>query len=146
MRRLRTALLVGAAAALPATAAAQGFQAGWYIVQPGAEFAVLQLAPSETTGDSATDAATLLQVAIRPGEVVLAFEFSNGTYLVYEWFGRLSAVQGASALAPAPPEGRPGFLSEDVEFLDRVLVAPSPYLRRGVLGLTTLFEWSEELT
>ena len=97
------------------------FAAGWFIVQPTAEFGVLQLAGSEVSGDSLTDAAMYQQVGIGAGEVVLAFEFQNGTYLVFEWFGRLSAVRGTDALRPAPPGGRPAFLTEDVQFLDRVL-------------------------
>ena len=98
------------------------FAAGWFIVQPTAEFAVLQLAGSEVSGDSLTDAAMFQEVGIGTGEVVLlAFEFQNGTHLVFEWFGRLSVVRGIDALRPAPPGGRPAFVTEDVQLLDRVL-------------------------
>ena len=102
-----------------------GFTPGWYIVQPAAEFAVLQLSAQELTGDSTADLMAHQQAAINRGEVVLAFEMSGGTYLVFEWFGRLSAVRGGGGLIKAPEGGRPGVLSEEVQFLDRVLSAGS---------------------
>lgn len=101
------------------------FAPGWYIVQPAAQFAVLQLSAQELTGDSTADQMAYQQAAINRGEVVLAFETSAGTYLVFEWFGRLSAVRGTGALIKAPEGGRPGVLSEEVQFLDRVLSAGS---------------------
>jgi len=121
---IRSLMLVGILSSAPWVARAQSeFTAGWYVVQPDAEFAVLQLAGSETSGDSATDAGTYAQVGIGTGEVVLAFEVQNDTYLVYEWFGRLSAVRGAGALRKAPAGGRPAYLVEDVQFLDRMISA-----------------------
>jgi hypothetical protein len=105
--------------------AATPFAPGWHIVEPGAEFAVIQLAVSELSGDSAGDLLAYQQAAINRGEVVLAFEQAGGTYLVFEWFGRLSAVRGTGALTRAPDGGRPAILNEEVQFLDRVLSAGS---------------------
>ncbi len=92
----------------------------------------MQLAGSEITGDSATDVASFEQAGIATGEVVLAFEHRSGTYLVYEWFGRLSAVRGSDALRPAPSGGRPAYLIEDVQFLDRVLGTGSAVWVTGI--------------
>jgi hypothetical protein len=101
------------------------FAPGWYIVEPAAEFAVIQLASSEVLGDSASAVLAYEQAAINRGEVVLAFEQAAGTFLVFEWFGRLSAVRGNGALTRAPDGGRPAILKEEVQFLDRVLAAGS---------------------
>ena len=128
MRRFWFSVLAIATASLVEPSAAYGqdaFAAGWYIVQPQAEFAVVQLAGSEVTGDSLIDASTYDQVGIARGEVVLALEQAGGTYLVLEWFGRLSAVRGTDALIKAPPSGRPAFLTEDVQFLDRIVTTGS---------------------
>ena len=128
MRMFWLSVLVAVVASLtkpPAAYAQDDFTAGWYIVQPTAEFAILQLAGSEVTGDSIIDASTYAQVGIARGEVVLALEHTSGTYLVLEWFGRLSAVRGAGALIRAPVSGRPAFLTEDVQFLDRIVTTGS---------------------
>ena len=128
---MKAVILLASALALPfGTLVGQAqppgaFTPGWYIVQPAAEFAVLQLSAQELTGDSTADIMAHQQAAINRGEVVLAFETSGGTYLVFEWFGRLSAVRGGGALIKAPEGGRPGVLSEEVQFLDRVLSAGS---------------------
>ena len=111
--------------AAQAQQAPASFTPGWYIVEPSAEFAVIQLASSELLGDSTADLMAYQQAAINRGEVVLAFEQAGGTFLVFEWFGRLSAVRGSGALTGAPDGGRPAILKEEVQFLDRVLTAGS---------------------
>ena len=45
--------------------------------------------------------------------------------MVFEWFGRLSAIKGSGALDKAPAQGRPAFLTEDVQLLDRILTGGS---------------------
>jgi len=120
---------------LPVTSFAQtapAFAPGWYIVEPSAEFSVLQLAISETTADSVSNVAAYEAASIRPGEVVLAFEEARGTYLAFEWFGRLSAIKGPNALSRVPSEGRPGYVTQDIQFLDRVIQAGSAVWVTGI--------------
>jgi hypothetical protein len=61
------------------------------------------------------------QARLNPGEVVLAFEQTGDVTVVQEWFGRMSAIRGEGALRPAPPNGRPGFLTRDVQLMDGIL-------------------------
>ena len=110
----------------------QAFSPGWYIVEPTAEYSVLQLAVSEMSTDSAANVAAYEAASIRPGEVVLAFEQGTGTFLVFEWFGRLSAIRGDNALTPAPSEGRPGYVTQDIQFLDRILQAGAAVWVTGI--------------
>ena len=70
------------------------FVPGWYIVQQGAEYTPLILAVSDIQADSTHGQMAAQMVTLRPGEAVFAIENSRGTYLVYEWFGRMSAVRG----------------------------------------------------
>lgn len=127
MRRIVLALAIAimhwpaAVEAQADSSAGPAFSPGWYIVQPSAEFSVLMLSGPEIAGDSTGGAVAFEQARIQPGEVVLAFEYSRGVYLVLESFGRMSAIRGQSPLVRAPATGRPGMVVEDVQLLDGIL-------------------------
>ena len=97
------------------------FVPGWYIVQQGAEYTPVILAASDIQADSTHGQLAAQMVTLRPGEAVFAIENSRGTYLVYEWFGRMSAVRGDSALRRAPAGGRPAYVTKDVQMMDGTL-------------------------
>ena len=130
MRRLSlaVALILGAAPLssfeAQAPTNAPPFAPGWYIVEPSASFAVLQLAVSDLQEKLPPDTIAA-HVGIRAGEVVLAFEFTQDSYLVFESFGRMSAVRGRASLTRAPAGGRPGLLIEEVQMMNGLLSAGS---------------------
>jgi hypothetical protein len=106
--RSKVLLLVAVLACLPSALAGQttGFTPGWYIVEECAEFSVLS--------PSATDVQTEGEMFIAPGEVVLAFEGGRGSVLVFESFGRMSAMRPANCLTPAPLTGRPASVTQEI--------------------------------
>lgn len=83
------------------------FSAGWYIVEPVSQFAVLQRSIDEK---SSTEALTTLD----SGEAVIAFEFSNDTYYCFQSMGRINAIRGKNSLTKATGTGRPCLIKEDI--------------------------------
>lgn len=96
---------------LASTASAQAFEAGWYIVNPSAEFVVVQRAPNEPNG----------QLWIAAGEAVLCYDKTSSTYLCFEQHGRMSAIRGHEPLSPVAAAGKPGHVVQDIQLMDRRL-------------------------
>ncbi len=96
--------------------AQNNFKPGWYIVEKGAEYAVVAngfLDYSEK--GKAINTESLL---IKTGEVVYVWENSKDTYIANEWFGRISFFKSISKLTPVPENGKIGYLLNDVENLN----------------------------
>jgi len=127
-RLLAVTLLCSGVSFQPLTAQASssvaGFAPGWYIVEPTATFVVLQLSVTDLQAQLSPDTIAA-RASIRAGEVVLAFEFTQDNYLIFESFGRISAVHGRASLTRAPAGGRPGYLTEEVQMMNGILAAGS---------------------
>ena len=109
--RLALATLV---ALVSLSASAQGFAPGWYVVEPSAEFLVLQPSAQDPEGQP---------MWIVAGEAVFCHDRSGDTTFCFEQHGRMSALRGAGALTPAAPGGKPGYVTQAVQLLDRTLPA-----------------------
>lgn len=96
------------------------FSPGWYIVEPCAQFSVIQASAFDVAGAAEAAAADTApaEVTIYAGEAVFAFERTRDAILVLEWFGRMSAVKPDGCLTRAPAGGRPGYLQTDVQLFD----------------------------
>lgn len=83
------------------------FSAGWYIVEPVSQFAVLQKSIDEKSGSEKT-------TSLSQGEAVIAFEFSKDTYYCFQSIGSINAVKGKNSLTKATGTGRPCLIREDI--------------------------------
>ena len=99
------------------TNAQDAFQPGWYIIQSGASYCVLQAGGADFSYDEdfnviSPDVTTLPMAA---SEAVLVFTFSKDKYYCFDPNGRMVVFQGASSLTKAPvsPTGVV-FLNEDI--------------------------------
>ncbi len=94
----------------PTSALAQEFDPGWYVVEPDAEFLVLQRSAQDPEGG---------ELWIAAGEALVCHDESGGTAFCFEQHGRMSAVRGG--LTSAARGGKPGSVVEDIALLDRTL-------------------------
>lgn len=86
------------------TNAQESFQPGWYIIQSGASYSVLQASGADFYYDDdfniiSPDITTL---PMAENEAVLVFSFSKDKYYSFDPNGRIVVFQGASSLIKAP--------------------------------------------
>ncbi len=85
--------------------AQEAFQPGWYIINPGASYSVLQ----EGGGDFEWNdeefrwvAPDIMALTMNVSEAVLVFSFSKDKYYCFDPNGRIVVFQGINSLSKAP--------------------------------------------
>jgi hypothetical protein len=97
------------------------FSPGWYIIEPGNKFTVLFPGGHDydSDGDGNIIAPDKNNLAMKAGEVVLAFENSKGKVYCFDPLGRMIAFDNFSLLTKAPtlPGCGVGLMSETIQLI-----------------------------
>jgi len=105
MKKLLTAIIMIAFISVKPFAQTESFSPGWYIIQHGAQYAILLPSGEDFYWDDYNSQIQYPEVStlyMAVNEAVLAFAFSKNKYYCFDPNGRIIVFKGVASLSQAP--------------------------------------------